>query len=209
MKKLQETIQHLNKILPKFTELEKRLSKFLYIELVKGFPVPLAKIVEQLHLPEEQAIELLDALDYVEQNQNNEIIAYRGVTLSSAKHTLVTAESTVYTWCAFDTLFLLDLIDEPAHIHSTCATCNKKLMLKPSMLDGSKFENSSVVMSFLVPEPSAYQESLRASFCCKVHFFCNLNCGQQWSSLQSNIELFSIDDSLTIARERNRFMLER
>ncbi|WP_444993890.1 organomercurial lyase [Aliikangiella sp. IMCC44359] len=208
MKKLQETIQHLNLILPKFSELEKRVSKYLYIELAKGYPVPLAKIVKQLDIPEEQVRKLIDTLAYVEQNQNDEIIAYRGVTLSPTKHALVTNNSTVYTWCAFDTLFLLDLIDEPAHIHSTCAACNKKLILKPSKLAGSQFENNSMVMSLFVPEPSAYQESLRDSFCCKVHFFCNETCGQQWSSQQSNIELFSVDDSLTIAQERNRFMLE-
>ena len=208
MKKLQDTIQHLNQILPKLSELEKRVSTYLYIELVKGYPVPLAKIEKQFSIPEEQVRKLLGELAYVEHNQNDEIIAYRGVTLSPTKHTLVTEDSTVYTWCAFDTLFLLDLIDKPAHIHSTCAECDKKLMLKPSMLASSQFENTSIVMSFLVPEPSAYQESLRASFCCKVHLFCNAACGQQWTSQQNNIELFSVDDSLTIARERNRFMLD-
>ncbi len=208
MKNLQETIQHLNQILPKLSAIKKRLSKILYIGLTKGYPVSLALIVEQLDIPEEQVRELLDELDYVERSQNDEVIAYRGVTLSPTKYTLITADSTVYTWCAFDTLFLLDLIDQPAHIHSTCAACNKKLMLKPSKLDGSMPENSSVVMSFLVPEPSAYQESLRVSFCCKVHFFCNANCAQKWSSQHSDVELFSVEDSQTIARERNLFMLE-
>ena len=71
MKNLQETIQHLNQILPKLSAIKKRLSKILYIGLTKGYPVSLALIVEQLDIPEEQVRELLDELDYVERRQQS------------------------------------------------------------------------------------------------------------------------------------------
>lgn len=63
-------------------------------------------------------------------------------------------------------------------------------------------------MSFVIPRQENYEAGLQSSFCCKVHFFCDESCGNQWTENETDIQLFNLSDSLAIAEARNRYFLE-
>ena len=144
---------------------------------------------------------------YVEYSATGEILAYRGVTLNQTKHYVFHNNVKIYTWCAFDTLFLADLLVEPVSIFSNCPACGKAISCKVTDRNLISSKDSDIVMSFIIPDKVDFCEDLQNAFCCKVYFFCNQQCGSEWINLSPEIALFNLAESLVIAQERNRQFL--
>lgn len=208
MNRLQTTIDSLESLLPKQSKQERFLSKVLYQKLAKGEPVSVSSIATIMRNTEAIVLELLEKLPYVEFNGSHQVVAYRGVTLKPTQHKVVVNNTAIYTWCAFDSLFLLDLLSEDASIQSSCAQCKKSIKLSSVENNPSCLSNSEVKMSFVIPLQANYESGLQSSFCCKVHFFCDEFCGNKWIENNDDIQLFSMADSLAIAEARNRYFLE-
>jgi alkylmercury lyase len=207
MNSLQSTIEQLQKLLPNLKKEERQISKFLYQKLALGRSVPIETIANELQKPIQDIQDHLKQMAYVEYSAASEISAYRGVTLNQTKHNVFHNNSKIYTWCAFDTLFLADLLAKPVSISSNCPTCFKAIACKVTDHDLTNFKSTDIVMSFIIPNKVDICEDLQNAFCCKVHFFCNEQCGSEWINLSSEIGFFDLADSLVIAQERNRQFL--
>ena len=207
MSNLQSTVQQLQKLLPKLKKEERQISKFLYQKLALGKSVPIETIANELQIPIQDIQVHLKQMAYVEYSATGEISAYRGVTLNQTKHCVFHRNFKVHTWCAFDTLFLSDLLVGPVSISSNCPTCRKAIACKVTDRDLISSNNSDIVMSFIIPDKVDYCEDLQSAFCCKVHFFCNEKCGSEWVNLSPEIGFFDLSESLVIAQERNRQFL--
>ena len=208
MDSLQSTVEQLEKLLPKLNKQERQISKVLYQKLALGESVAIETIANILQKPIQDIQDHLKQMRYVEYNTVNEVSAYRGVTLNETKHSVFHNNFRAYTWCAFDTLFLADLLNKPASISSTCPTCNKAIACEINNRDLVGSDDRDTVMSFIIPNKVEYFEDLQKSFCCKVHFFCNEQCGREWKNRTSEIDFFDLAESLVIAQERNRLFLE-
>lgn len=208
MNSLQSTVQQLQKLLPNLKKEERQISKFLYQKLALGRSVTIETIANELKNSIQHIQDHLKQMAYVEYNKASEISAYRGVTLTQTNHYVSHNNSKVYTWCAFDTLFLADLLVKPVSISSNCPTCCKAIAFTVTDRDLTSLEDTDIVMSFIIPNKIDYCEDLQNTFCCKVHFFCNDQCGSDWKNLSAKIGFFGLAESLVIAQERNRQFLE-
>ena len=207
MSSLQSTVEQLQNLLPNLNKEECQISKFLYQKLALGRSVPIETIASELQKPIQEIQDHLKQMTYIEYNRTSEISAYRGVTLNQTQHYVFHNNSKIYTWCAFDTLFLADLLVEPVGISSNCPTCRKVIAFKVTDRDLTNLKDSDIVMSFIIPNKVDYCENLQNAFCCKVHFFCNEQCGHEWINLSVEIGFFDLSESLVIAQERNRQFL--
>ena len=207
MGNLQLTVQQLQKLLPDLNKDERRISKFLYQNLALGKSISVGTIAKFLQIPLQDTRAHLKQMKYVEYDAAGEISAYRGVTLNPTKHYLVHNNVNIYTWCAFDTLFLAELLAEPVRIFSNCPTCGKAVACEISDRNLINSIDSALVMSFIIPSKVDLSDNLQNAFCCKVHFFCNQQCGNEWLNLSPEIVFFDLVESLEIARERNRNFL--
>jgi alkylmercury lyase len=207
MGNLQSTVQQLQKLLPNLKKEKRQISKFIYQKLALGKSVPIETIANELQIPIQDIQVHLKQMAYVEYNAIGEISAYRGVTLNQTKHCVFHNNVKIFTWCAFDTLFLADLLVEPVSISSNCPACGKTIACKVTDRNLTSSKDSDIVMSFIIPDKVDYCEDLQNAFCCKVHFFCNLQCGSEWINLSPEIDFFDLEKSLVIAQERNRQFL--
>jgi len=207
MGNLQSTVQQLQKLLPNLKKEERQISKFLYQKLALGNSVPIETIANELQIPIQDIQVHLKQMAYVEYSATGEISAYRGVTLNQTKHCIFHNNVKIYTWCAFDTLFLADLLVEPVSISSNCPVCGKAIACKVTDRNLTSSKDSDTVMSFIIPNKVDYCEDLQNAFCCKVHFFCNEKCGSEWINLSPEVDFFDLSESLVIAQERNRQFL--
>ena len=204
MNNLQSTIEQLRNLLPDLKTEERQISKILYQKLALGKSVSIETISNELQKSIQDIQDYLNQMEYVEYNVTNEISAYRGVTLRQTTHCVFHNAFKVFTWCAFDTLFLADLLDKPVKITSNCPTCNKAITINKPDRDHKSLKETNTVMSFIIPDKVDYCEDLQSAFCCKVHFFCNGQCGSEWINLSSEIGFFNLEESIVIAEERNR-----
>jgi alkylmercury lyase len=56
----------------------------------------------------------------VELDDHGRIVALAGLSLTPTAHRFTVGGRQLYTWCAWDTLVLPGLLDQPAHVESTC-----------------------------------------------------------------------------------------
>ena len=134
MNSLQSTVEQLQKLLPNLKKEERQISKLLYQKLALGKSVSIETIANELQKPIQEIQDHLKQMAYVEYCAASEISAYRGVTLNQTKHNVFHNNSKIYTWCAFDTLFLADLLVKPVSISSICPTCRKTIACKEAAL---------------------------------------------------------------------------
>lgn len=207
MSNLQSTVQQLQELLPNLKNEERLISRFLYQKLALGRSVSIETIANELQEPIQDVQDHLNQMRYVEYSADSEVSAYRGVTLNKTKHHVFHNNFKIYTWCAFDTLFLADLLVKPVSISSNCPTCCKSIACKVTDRDLISLKETDTVMSFIIPNKVDYCEDLQNAFCCKVHFFCNEQCGSEWINMSPEIVFFDLAESLVIARERNRQFL--
>lgn len=207
MNSLQSTVEQLQKLLPNLKKEERQISKLLYQKLALGRSVSIKTIANELNKPIQDIQDHLKQMSYIEFNAASKISAYRGVTLNQTQHYVFHNNSKIYTWCAFDTLFLADLLAKPVSISSNCPTCFKAIDFKVTDHDLTSFKDTDIVMSFIIPSKVDICEDLQNTFCSKVYFFCNEQCGSEWVDLSPAIRFFNFADSLIIAQERNHELL--
>jgi alkylmercury lyase len=207
MGKVQSTVEQLQKLVPKLAKEKRHISKILYQKLALGSSVSIEAIAIELHKSPQEVKDHLGKMEYVEYSASGEILAYRGVTLNQTKHLLLHNNAKIYTWCAFDTLFLAELLIGPVSISSSCPTCHKTITCEVTNGVLTTLNRTETVMSFIIPSKEDYFENLRSAFCCKVHFFCDEQCGNGWENLLPEIDFIGLAESLVIAVERNRYFL--
>lgn len=197
---MQATIKSLLKLLPKFDSVQKQISKLLYLSLAKGKPIGKDEICESLGYTKNQLNSVLKTIPCIE-FEGDEIVAYRGVTVQNSLYEFIHNGGKFFTWCAFDSLFMYDLIPGAKRIKSTCPSCSESISITESTIG-----ETMVKMSFVLPKEVDYESNLKSSFCCNVSFYCSDICASQ--STANECKVFTLQEGLIIAQKRNEHLLE-
>ena len=92
------------------SETEQRVSAQIYRLLAKGEPVPVAQLAATLDLPLSQVEEVVGQWPALFYNDDKAIIGYWGLGLTQMDHRFEVDGNTLYTWCAWDALFIPQII---------------------------------------------------------------------------------------------------
>lgn len=188
---------------PKLSYEEQELSIQLYRLLAQGEPVSPDRLAARLALPPERVRRTLQGWPGVYYDKRERVIGYWGLALPEMAHRFIVNGRTLYTWCAWDSLFLPELIGETARVESPCPVTGQVVRLVVTPRAIIEREPAGAVMSFLTPEAARVQEDVITHFCHFVHFFRSAEAGQQWASEHDGTFLLSIPDAFTLARRKN------
>ena len=89
---------------------EQKISIELYKLLAAGKPVPIKMLAESLGLPTEVIDNVLNKWLGVYFDDDAQIIGYWGLTLTPTSHRLLIDSQKLYTWCAWDSLFIPEIL---------------------------------------------------------------------------------------------------
>ncbi len=204
---------HLNELAASIVEcfptlnlLEQRLSLKLYRLLAEGQPVPRAALAERLEVPVETVNRILDGWPGVFSDTERRVVGYWGLSIPAAyksPHTLKINGRTLSAWCAWDTLFLPELIDHAAEIESVgpLASGTVRLTVTPEQLE--RVEPVGAQMSLLLPNSEAIQKNVLTSFCHFVHFFPSRQAAESWTAKHVGTFTLSIHEAHVLARLKN------
>ncbi len=98
---------------PSLNLIEQRLSLDLYRLLAEGQPVPRTVLAKRLEISLDTVNRILDGWPGVFSDTEQRIVGYWGLSIPAAyssPHTLRTNGRTRSAWCAWDTLFLHQLV---------------------------------------------------------------------------------------------------
>jgi alkylmercury lyase len=203
---LEELAASVVRCFPALNSLEQRLSLDLYRLLAEGQPVPRTVLAERLGVSLEAVNRILDGWPGVFSDAERRIVGYWGLSIPTAygsPHTLKMNDGVLSAWCAWDTLFLPQLVGHTAEIESVGPAGNGivRLTVTPERVD--RVEPVGAQMSILLPDAQEMQKHIVTSFCHFVDFFPSRQAAENWTAKHAGTFLLSIHEAHVLARLKN------
>ena len=196
----------IGKVFPTLDLFEQRLSLELYRLLSGGLPVARAVLAKRLQVSPEIVDRILDAWPGVFSDSERRIVGYWGLSVAPAfkgPHQLTIDGQKLSAWCAWDTLFLPELLGKPAEVESRSPGDDAvKLIVTPTGVD--RVEPDDVQVSFLMPDAGEVQKDVVSTFCHFVHFFPSRSAGEAWVAQHPGTFILSVEDAHAVARSKNQ-----
>jgi alkylmercury lyase len=114
---------------PTFDEDEQRLALTLYRLLADGEPVEHGALAALTGVPLARVSELLGRWPGVYTDDSDRIVGFWGLSIQPMEQRLLVTDRVLYAWCAWDTLFLPELLAKPAEVQSRCPTTGERISL--------------------------------------------------------------------------------
>lgn len=183
---------------------QQKLSLQLYRTLAEGRPVSPERIAATVGLEEQAVRAILEGWPGVYYDDDRRVIGYWGLALREMDHRFEVAGKILYTWCAWDSLFLPELIRMTARVESSCPVTGVRIRLTVSPEGIQDCHPAESVISFLKPQAGRFRRDVIQHFCRYVHFFSSPEVGVQWVAQHEGTFLLSLNQAEELARWKNR-----
>lgn len=181
----------------------------LYRELAKGAPVRRERLARALNMPAPEVGEVLEshALSCLTFHDDSKaIVGFGGLAIVQMAHRFIVNGRTLYTWCAWDALFIPELLGATAQVESTCPETQSPVTLRVAPDAVETVEPPETVVSFLLPEALRIEQTAAEtmkSFCHQVYFVASPEAGRAWTERHPGTFVLSLDDAFALARMLN------
>lgn len=203
---LDEYWNTLAKVLPDFTPEQQRVAVTLYREVARGEPLSEGRIATALTTPGGNARELLTQhplRSFVYRDGEGRVIGFGGLAVAPMHHEFRVKGKQLWTWCAWDSLFIPALIGETVEVASPDPETGEAVQLTVSPTSIAAAEPKTAVVSFLLPDAADFNSSaanVMANFCHFVFFFTSRGSGERWATKHQGTFLYSLDEAWTLAQ---------
>jgi len=192
--------------LPTITGEEQRLGLEIYRQLARGEPVSRAELARALEASTDTVEELLGrpnlkSLTYAD--EGGQIIGFGGLAVREMPHRFKVDSRTLYTWCAWDSLFIPVILGAAAEVESPVPGSSARVRLSVAPDGVKRLQPRTAVMSLLLPSAQTFQaDALKAiaSFCNYVFFFPNRDAAAAWTKSHPDTTFISVSDAFELGR---------
>ncbi|MGH7672579.1 MAG: organomercurial lyase, partial [Gemmatimonadales bacterium] len=167
----------LDAALPGFSPEEQRVAVTLYRELAKGQPVDAVQLGRALgrSATESRALLERDSIKvFVYPDEQGRVLGFGGLAAAPMHHRLELGGRTLWTWCAWDSLFIPEILGERGRVTSHDPETGEPvhLVVTPQKIESA--EPKHAVVSFLLPDAHEFVTSAAnviTTFCHFVFLF--------------------------------------
>jgi len=188
---------------PDLSATDQRIAVGLYRLLAEGEPVSPDLLAQHLDLSKNVVREVLNSWPAVYFNDEKNVVGFWGLALQEMPHRFKVNGRQLYTWCAWDSLFIPELLGKTAEVESTCPISGEIITLTVSPTRVENFSPEGAVVSFLSPTTS-FDMNIIASFCHYVLFFSSEASGKQWIADHEGTFLLTLEQAHEIGRLTNK-----
>ena len=191
---------------------EKQLiSAKIYNLLSEGDPVSIEEVANSLGMDIDKVKSVTDEWAGIHYNEDGNIIGYWGLAVEKMGHRFKLGEKTLYTWCAWDTLFIPQIIGKTIEVGSRDPLTKETITLTVTPDNGiSDIEPNDAVISFMIPNTEEVRSDVIKSFCHYVHFFESRKSAEEWisrSDKKDEMLILSLEEAYSIGLRRNEMQL--
>ena len=188
-------------LFPRLDETEQRVSLALYRLLAKQMPGSDPELADAAGIAPREAERILRSCPTVQRSDDGLIIGYAGLTTAETRHRMRFDGMEVYGWCAWDTLFLPELLGVSVQVRSSCGGTGQAVALTVHA-DGVECAGATPWISLAAPSPAAAAD-IQKRFCCQVHFFVDQRRGEAWVAGHPRRFLATLEQAWQLGRRRN------
>jgi alkylmercury lyase len=172
--------------------------------LAHGAPVDVRRLSEALALPTAYVDETLDRSPGVLRDDHRRVIGFMGLSIIQiSNHRIHIHGRALSAWCAWDTLFLPELLGETASVTSSCPRTGRGISLTVTPDGPADVAPPETEISLLVPE-TQFDANVIHSFCHFVHFFVSPAAAASWTAEHPGTFPLSIDEAYRLGKLTNR-----
>src|SRR6266702_4176328 len=152
----------LAKHLPTFSPEDQRVAVTLYRELAKGQPVDAAQLGRALGVAPAEARGFLnrDSIKaFVYPDDQGRVLGFGGLAAAPMHHRFEVDGRILSTWCAWDSLFIPEILGRPARVTSADPESGElvRLVVTPDRIE--TVEPEGAVVSFILPDADVFGTS--------------------------------------------------
>ena len=192
-----------------FSPEEQRAAVVLYRELAKGQPVDVAQFSRALGASPAAARAFLerDSLRcFAYSDDQGRVLGFGGLAAAPMHHGFEVGGRNLWTWCAWDSLFIPEILGHAARVISADPETGElvRLVVTPHRIES--VDPGSAVISFPLPDAEAFGTSaanVMAKFCHFVFFFVARASGERWVARHPGTFLYSLDEAFSLAKRLN------
>lgn len=203
MARLENLADKIAGAVPRLGPQERQIAVKLYRLLAEGEPVPLERLGSVLNLPESGVRGTLDRWPGVYYDDTRLVIGFWGLALREMPHRFEVDGRRLYTWCAWDSLFIPEILGKTARVASADPVTKEKISLIVGPEGVTEVSPAGTVVSFLTPE-TPFDADVIQNFCHFVHFFGSPETAAQWTAERKNTFLLSVAEAFELGRLTNR-----
>jgi alkylmercury lyase len=184
---------------PAFTAEESSVARAAYAALLCDTPVFLADLVRRAKLPLGTVHRAIAGRPGAARfAASGELVGYLGLSRQPTAHQFVVHDRTLFTWCAWDALFLPRVIGHTARVASHCPVTGRAIALLVGPDGVLEVDPASAVMSFVASSGPAGNG---AGACCPYIYFLDSPVeAKQWQAGHPTGCVLPIDEASALAR---------
>lgn len=189
---------------PTLSDRGRRVSIAVHRALAYGHPVPDYAIAATARLDISEVREEMVGWPGVYRNEAGRIVGFWGLGLDETAHSFEVDGRKLYAWCAWDTLFLPQILGKAAVVRSHSAVTGVPITLEVGP-DAVTRSDSRVVVSFVDPEQCNVDgDRVISTFCHHILFFSSQAEGAAWAAEREDGTLIlSLDEAFALGRVCN------
>ncbi|HEV2545718.1 MAG TPA: organomercurial lyase [Stellaceae bacterium] len=196
-------------LLKSFSPEEQNAAVTLYRELAKGRAVDAAQFARALDTTPTAARALLERdviKRFIYPDAQGRVLGFGGLAAAPMHHRFEVNGRSLWTWCAWDSLFIPEILGRPARVTSPDPENRElvRLTVTPDRIES--VEPGDAVISFTRLDAEAFGTSatnIMASFCHYIFFFASRASGERWTAKHTGTFLCTLDDAFALAKRLN------
>jgi hypothetical protein len=206
---LNEWAKQLASATPTLSADQQRIALHVYQQIAASArPVTVGQIAGSANVAPEYVEESLRSWPLVLWDDQDRVVGFWGIHSEpiSPAHAMEVGGTTFYTWCAWDTLFITEILGRPTRITSTDPQTGEAVRLTVTPKGVTSVEPSGTVVSLLLPEDGLTDDAIQR-FCHKVHFFTSPESAETWIDGRPGLFHVTVDEAFELGRVTNRLRM--
>jgi alkylmercury lyase len=188
---------------------QQRIAQQIYkLIATTGRAVTVGQIADSADASPHRVEESLRSWPLVLWDDDDRVVGFWGIHAERLEptHSMVVDGTRVYAWCAWDTLFITEILGRPTQVRSTDPHTGDKVELAIAPDGVTNLEPKGAVVSLLLPEDGLTDDAIQR-FCHKVHFFTSPESAQAWINGRPGLFIVNVDEAFELGRATNRLRM--
>lgn len=168
--------------------------------IADGAPATAADIGEATGWDRDMVLHQMDAAAAAGCEIRDCAVVGAALTLTPTSHQFTVRGNTLHTWCGFDALFLPLLLDEPAHVRSTCPVTGQPIALAVDPA-GTVHDVAPATTCVAIAGPAAACATAGpdSDLCMQMPFLASAEAGRAWAADHDGVAVVDLATAMTVA----------
>lgn len=191
---------------PSLNDAERRIAIAVHRTMAASGPAAVADIARDAEVTPIVVERRLASWPGVYRDDSGRIVGFWGLSTQPTDHRLEVGGRTLYGWCAWDTLFLPEILGVPGRVSSRCPATDNLITLRVES-DGPKDVNPrQAVVSLLNPDRADVAgNAVISSFCHHIRFLTSPEAWDDWARNTDNgTFMVTVSEAWELGRKVNR-----